>query len=1111
MKKLFNLFAACLSLFLVVFLTSCQDVTKALGSLDGETYTITYETEYGAAPESGSKKSGETLTAMDLPDLVADGYVFKGWYLKGTNTKLNVGDSVSKNITLVAKWEKTGIVPSDDFNKQSTSGDSFIIEKPLFICEQNPNKKLTTNEIAYNRDAGENGYGIIIENLGDYQVLELTYKGGNLKTDEENVIAVMFDKYLTYNHRMGGDRHPVTADSQTISIDIPQGIGLNVFIIQQKYNTNNADWGDTNLNLPKGWEKDFSFFVEKIELKKDPSKIPYTITQTADSYIIEKPQLQNVWHANVDGNKASFKSEEGLAADGKDFTAVYWEFEELADYNKAVITVSGKTQGYLSFAGYSPYNYNSTSMAEKDMHDYHSGWTNTEWLEEWTDENGTGKTYYVSKFALDLDKLKPNDNGTLKPFKALEITNAYYTEEVQGSGNWKLKDWDIEVEKIELYKIDKNASDLVIFDPTKKDTYTVKNKDVDIAADDLQIVIGPDGNKYLKITPNKFNLSIDLSNDVNIEKYQYVKALVYADDNTPGNWIGVLLRDFHSFNNVEGPVPYGLNRASHDLSNNAETYPILYSALIKGTLATSITGFVQDKNNGYAEYDNKTIYIGKIIATNNNTEGYNPFIKDLNDKSENPIKLDVKVPANMLKVEIQRREVKESGNPLSDFEEIGAQWIQYNDNANWTKNQNKKFTDRYTVKNGHYYEYRAISYNEDWDIAYTQNLGIHLAGYNGFPKPELPATNYPEIKWELKDDGLYFKILNENVLTTMDYKKGGTPLWITHNLEYKHYYGYETLTPWLGCRDDQKMVRYMSIEDYKALPTGIYNLNSFAVDAQFDGDYFDARFFYDVKSLDKSKIADSVAHEPEEMENGGFKMTVQLPVGYENVNVINDITIQCREKPLDPAKQYDWPIHINEYQTRKGFLTKDFFEGRVYNNNLIDFYDYFGFEAGKRYQYRAIVRINDDYESLDIALGEVDATKDSLPKPAFKGDVKPAFSWNADTETLSVTNEPELVPSNELLKEWDCGDKWEWGVALGYAQQGADEGYWPYFVLKAANETWSETSMSYPVENWHKFKGKNYTLNADEYYVGLFIPGQGISQYIAFDLSDLGEADKLTR
>lgn len=1103
---LFAIFALLTS----AFFTSCDDAAKLIDEISGEKFTITYVNEKGENPESITKKENSTFTEEDLPELEdVEGFTFDYWKIQGTTTKVEVGFKVTKNLTLVAVWKaKTQgdepNPPAGEYNKITETANSYIIENPLFTCEQNPEKKLTTNEIIYNRDNDENGYFIKIDKLSDYQVLELTYKGGTLKTDEENVIAPMFDKYLTYNHRVYRDRKPVTAASQTIQIDIPQGIGIDEFIIQQKYNTNNPDWGDTNLDLPLGFEKDFSFFVEKIELKKDDTKIPYTITTSSDSYIIENPQLQNVWHSEINGNKVSFKSEDGLKNDNSDFTSVYWEFPDIAEYDKAIITVKGSEEGFLSFAGYSPYNYNSTSMAEEDMHDYHSGWTNSDFIEKWTNDKN-GEVHIISKFAVDLNKVKPNLNGSPKPFKALEITNAYYTEEVQGSGNWKLKDWDIEVEKIELYKLNKNASDLVIFDPAKKDTYSVKNSDIDIDSDDLEITTGPDGNKYLKVTPYNYSLGIELNN-IDIKGYQYVKALVYAENSTSGDWIGMLLRDYNS---LPDGTPYGLHRASHDFSNDAETYPVLYSALLKGDFATSVTAFVQEKNNGYKVCTDRTIYIGKIIATNNNDENYNPFISD---KTESSIVLDVKVPAYSYKVEIQRREVDKFGYPKSDFEEIGAQWPSYNDLDNWTKNQNKQFTDRYTVKEGHYYEYRAISYGENWNIINTQKLGVHLAAYNGYPKPELSTTNYPEITWEKKEDGVYFTIQNDDVLSTVDFKGGAIPLWITHNLRFQHYYGTVSVTPWLGCADNQKVFKVPKAE-YENAPTGIYNLTEFVVDDQFADDYFDARFFYDVSKLNKDKIVTSIAHEPEEMENGGFKMTLQLPYGYEGYDKISDVMIQCREKPTDPEKQYDWPINMAEYQTRKGRLDGGVFKGRVSDSGLVEFYDYFGFKAGKNYQYRAIVRAEGYTNPLDIPLGEVWATKDSWAYPNFKNNVKPVFSWDAENETISITNAPELVPSAELLAEWGCtDDDWEWCITLGYEQEeDAEQGYWPWFVLKYANGHWDKLYKSQTVEDGHSYTGKKYTLKAIEYYVDLYIPGKGISQNIVLNPEDLGDAVKLTR
>ncbi len=65
-------------------------------------YTVSYTTDHGQTPQSKSLLSGTALTAADLPDLTAQGYVFEGWYI-GT-TKITPGYEVTGNITLTGKW-----------------------------------------------------------------------------------------------------------------------------------------------------------------------------------------------------------------------------------------------------------------------------------------------------------------------------------------------------------------------------------------------------------------------------------------------------------------------------------------------------------------------------------------------------------------------------------------------------------------------------------------------------------------------------------------------------------------------------------------------------------------------------------------------------------------------------------------------------------------------------------------------------------------------------------------------------------------------------------------------------------------------------------------------
>lgn len=63
--------------------------------------TITYETEFGSI----SNKSASVITQSELPELSQNDYVFEGWYYDSNFTsRASIGDEVSSNITLYAKW-----------------------------------------------------------------------------------------------------------------------------------------------------------------------------------------------------------------------------------------------------------------------------------------------------------------------------------------------------------------------------------------------------------------------------------------------------------------------------------------------------------------------------------------------------------------------------------------------------------------------------------------------------------------------------------------------------------------------------------------------------------------------------------------------------------------------------------------------------------------------------------------------------------------------------------------------------------------------------------------------------------------------------------------------
>ena len=71
-------------------------------------YTVKFETAHGTAPADITVESRTKLTAEQLKGLAdtAD-YIFEGWYDKadGTQEQVKEGYTVTKDVTLVAKWK----------------------------------------------------------------------------------------------------------------------------------------------------------------------------------------------------------------------------------------------------------------------------------------------------------------------------------------------------------------------------------------------------------------------------------------------------------------------------------------------------------------------------------------------------------------------------------------------------------------------------------------------------------------------------------------------------------------------------------------------------------------------------------------------------------------------------------------------------------------------------------------------------------------------------------------------------------------------------------------------------------------------------------------------
>lgn len=91
----------------------------------GEQYIISYNTEYGTAPDDKMVEDGYTLVAADVPTLEdEDDMIFNGWFsdAEGQGTHYEPGYVVHGNITMIAYWK-----PEVEWVPWSTGTDEQIL------------------------------------------------------------------------------------------------------------------------------------------------------------------------------------------------------------------------------------------------------------------------------------------------------------------------------------------------------------------------------------------------------------------------------------------------------------------------------------------------------------------------------------------------------------------------------------------------------------------------------------------------------------------------------------------------------------------------------------------------------------------------------------------------------------------------------------------------------------------------------------------------------------------------------------------------------------------------------------------------------------------------
>ena len=134
-------------------------------------YTVTFDTDGGSSVNKQSIESGKVATKPANPMKI--GYEFKGWYYN--NQLYNFNSQVTKNITLIAKWEKIEVeIPTVKYTNANKKGTWIFINNPEYL----------------GFSGGNNGKGYLADSTGANQlVYRQVLSSGNAEIYYEHAIG----------------------------------------------------------------------------------------------------------------------------------------------------------------------------------------------------------------------------------------------------------------------------------------------------------------------------------------------------------------------------------------------------------------------------------------------------------------------------------------------------------------------------------------------------------------------------------------------------------------------------------------------------------------------------------------------------------------------------------------------------------------------------------------------------------------------------------------------------------------------------------------------------------------------------------------------------------
>ena len=383
-----------------------------------------------------------TLTFTDVP-VGASVYASAQIYSPYENEKSVLYSGKSETKVIKDEGNTLEVILSIEYNHVIETSNAYIVSRPLFIVERDK-RQLTTNKLEFKNSEVEEKrdetFRWDFDRLQDFQKARITIRGSKFKGDEENLVKIKYVKTNTGAIYTQGES-PVRSEAVTYEFDIPQYIGLNSIGLENF-------WDSTpGINT---WAGDFSCFVDKIELLKDSSAIDpafNVVTKTPSTYTVKNPVIQTIVYTDIYRNKIGFNSKQAYDETGSEYaySAAYWEFADLAQYDKIYIklkrTDSEDSENKLILRGYTPFDYSINQMSRTS--EYPTDVETEPYYKTFLDYDSVQISADVIDFKTGLDKLT-----------AISFQNNSFIEDPDHPGKFNYGNkWAIEIEEIQLVKL----------------------------------------------------------------------------------------------------------------------------------------------------------------------------------------------------------------------------------------------------------------------------------------------------------------------------------------------------------------------------------------------------------------------------------------------------------------------------------------------------------------------------------------------------------------------------------------------------------------------------------------------------------------------------------